>query len=928
IAKDTVELIFDLAHQAFSFSPGQYKRLTIPGLKGDVRGSSRDFSIVSSPSEKNKITVAFRVSNGVFKQALLRVEMGTELTLRGPLGVFTLPADASTPIVFIAGGIGITPFISMVRFATENKLPYKMRLIYANSDNARAAYVEELRALARQNTNFTLVEKIGPVDKDFILQSAPDSPETLWYVCGQPEMVTQTRQTLAGEVGVEPERIRFEDYVGYGDSTKPYKVFGPFPKKNLQLDENLSNTLLQAIGITAIVSMDDIEGNIIYANAMFEQVSKYSKEELLGQNHRILKSGYHNQAFYEELWKTISSGKVWRGEIKNKAKDGTFYWVDTVIAPIFGEDGKPYQYIAVRFPITEKKSLEEQLEVKAAQLNEQLQKSQARNKSLDDAQKAMLNVLEDTQELQKELGKFKLAADSAYEHIIITDNKGVILYANKGAQRNTGYTLEEMIGKTTALWGGQMNEDYYQQMWQTLTVKKAPFIGDITNKRKNGESYIAQLNISPILDTNGSISFFVGLENDITKERKLAEALRQEKAGVEKKVIERTQQLGEEQTRLQASINSLNSGFILTDKAQNILVINHVAQELLCITHELHRSGSGDFQCTIQTIAAGLKDFDLPGNINRSIRGSVKIKVRDIKLGEAFLRIDISPIVMKQGERLEVIGAVVFVEDITEAKLVERSRDEFFSIASHELRTPLTAIRGNTSLIQQYYADELKDSNLREMIEDIHESSVRLIEIVNDFLDSSRLEQNRITFQNEPFDPVKLADDVIRGYQVTSSRKMLYIHLEPPQQPIAPVLADKNRVKQVLINLVGNGLKFTDQGGVTIRLEPQAGFVKISVQDTGHGIAPENQKLLFRKFQQAASSLITRDTTQGTGLGLYISKLIIEGMGGQIHLESSKVNEGSIFSFTLPLAGTKTPPPQTPPPQAPLAPGAAGVVKL
>ncbi|MEK7096282.1 MAG: PAS domain S-box protein, partial [Patescibacteria group bacterium] len=682
IAQGSVELTFDLGGQAFSFSPGQYIRLTIPGLKGDVRGSSRDFSIVSSPSEKNKIIVAFRVSNGVFKQALLRAEMGTGLTLRGPLGVFTLPADVGTPIVFIAGGIGITPFMSMIRFVTENKLPYKMHLIYANSDSARAAYVEELRALARQNANFTLAEKIGQIEKDFILKNASNSPETLWYVCGQPEMVAQARQMLASGIGVKPERIRFEDYVGYGDSTKPYKVFGPFPKKNLQLDENLSNTLLQSFGTIALVSMTDIEGNIIYANAMFEQVSKYSKEELLGQNHRILKSGYHDHAFYEELWETISSGRVWRGEIKNKAKDGTFYWVDTVIAPIFGEDGKPYQYIAVRFPITEKKSLEDQLEAKAVQLNEQLQKSQAQNKNLNDAKKAMLNVLEDTQELQKELGKFKLAADSAYEHIIITDNKGVVLYANKGAQRNTGYTVEEMIGKTTALWGGQMDENYYQQMWQTLTVKKAPFISDITNKRKNGESYIAQLNISPILDAKGDISFFVGLENDITKERKLAEDLRQEKAGVEKKVTERTKQLSEERVRLEASINSLNSGFILTDKAQNILVINRVAQELLCITHELHRSGSGDAQCTIQTIAVGLKDFDLPGNINRSIKESVKIKVRDIKLGEAFLRIDISPIVMKQGERLEVIGAVVFVEDITEAKLVERSRDEFFSIAS------------------------------------------------------------------------------------------------------------------------------------------------------------------------------------------------------------------------------------------------------
>ncbi len=118
----------------------------------------------------------------------------------------------------------------------------------------------------------------------------------------------------------------------------------------------------ESLGKHVIASATDAEGRIIYVNDKFLEVSRYSREELLGQNHRILKSGFHEPAFYANLWKTITSGKVWRGEIKNRAKDGTFYWVDTSIAPIIGPDGKPEKYVSVRFVITERKEIEWELE--------------------------------------------------------------------------------------------------------------------------------------------------------------------------------------------------------------------------------------------------------------------------------------------------------------------------------------------------------------------------------------------------------------------------------------------------------------------------------------------------------------------------------------------------------------------------------------
>ena len=123
-----------------------------------------------------------------------------------------------------------------------------------------------------------------------------------------------------------------------------------------------------AIDKASIFTIVDRKGKITYINDQFSKISEFSEEELLGSDHRIINSGYHDQKFFEDLWKTISIGKIWRGEIKNKTKYGKYYWVDTTIVPFIDEDGRPYEYIAIRNDITEKKIAEEELEAKRATL--------------------------------------------------------------------------------------------------------------------------------------------------------------------------------------------------------------------------------------------------------------------------------------------------------------------------------------------------------------------------------------------------------------------------------------------------------------------------------------------------------------------------------------------------------------------------------
>ena len=185
------------------------------------------------------------------------------------------------------------------------------------------------------------------------------------------------------------------------------------------------------------------------------------------------------------------------------------------------------------------------------------------------------------------------------------------------------------------------------------------------------------------------------------------------------------------------------------------------------------------------------------------------------------------------------------------------------------------------------------------MVGDIHDSSVHLIQIVNDFLSVSRLEQGRIKFDMAKIDLVREIFKVVEGLKNEAAAKSIYLKFDN-NNPVW-VMADKVKLKEVLINLIGNSIKFTEKGGVSINIEINNDFqkVKVAVSDTGIGIAEEQRSLLFRKFQQAGQNTITRDATRGTGLGLYISKLLVEGMGGEIRLENSEAGKGSTFSFTL-----------------------------
>lgn len=391
--------------------------------------------------------------------------------------------------------------------------------------------------------------------------------------------------------------------------------------------------------------------------------------------------------------------------------------------------------------------------------------------------------------------------------------------------------------------------------------------------------------------------------NILEDTNELQAQLRSEKENIEQTVMERTEQLRQEQARLRASVNSLKSGFLMTFMDDQKAIYNPALQELLGLNDKEDKNHGNTTLAYIKRVQSKIgKSFDLDGAIKNSLKKGLTFSADNVEVGDKFISIIGAPIVLNGQD--QAIGCVVLMDDNTAEMLLERSKDEFISIASHELRTPLTAIRGNASMLETMYGEQMPNADAKEMLSDIKDSSVRLIAIVNQFLSTSRLEQKRTEFVMATVDIGKSIVSSVDQIKTLADEKKLNIIVKVPDN-LPLVLTDETRTQEILINIIGNAVKYTEKGEITVSAKEIKGFVEIDVEDTGQGIDEKNQSLLFHKFQQASSNILTRDDSRSTGLGLYITKLLIEQMGGTIYLKKSKIGQGSTFSFTLPITRVK-----------------------
>lgn len=348
--------------------------------------------------------------------------------------------------------------------------------------------------------------------------------------------------------------------------------------------------------------------------------------------------------------------------------------------------------------------------------------------------------------------------------------------------------------------------------------------------------------------------------------------------------------------RIRAITDGVNEALALVSADQRVVEINQRFVELFGVPHErlagqrledirtlfdqVFADADDLYRLTLASSADTDRDYTRLVVQNWPQRRELQLFTTPIRDAEGFL------------------GRLYVFRDVTHEREVDRMKTEFVSLASHELRTPLTSIKGFTEMVLDGDAGEINEE-VAEYLGIVHSNADRLVALVNDLLDLSRIESGRIQLRSEPVDLSQAVETVVATMQPKIQEKGQALTVSVEEAAIN-VIGDKDKLIQVLTNYVSNAHKYTQEGGaIGIEVARQDGFARIAVTDNGYGIAPQDQARLFTRFYRVDNAM-TKEVG-GTGLGLSIVKQLIELQGGQVGVQSA-LGEGSTFWFTVPLA--------------------------
>lgn len=363
-----------------------------------------------------------------------------------------------------------------------------------------------------------------------------------------------------------------------------------------------------------------------------------------------------------------------------------------------------------------------------------------------------------------------------------------------------------------------------------------------------------------------------------------------------------------EAQRAKAILDSVADGILVTDAQGQITLFNPSAERLLGISarevvgrpleHFL-----GLFGPAAQQWMQAIQRWSQQARVSQEEVAETQIEMEDGRV----LSVRLAPVFLRQ----EFLGTVSVIRDITHHIEVDRMKSAFVANVSHELRTPLTAIKGYVEVLLAGMAGELTDRQ-RHFLQVILNHADRLVNLVNDLLDLSRLEAGRIRLQPEKVELEPLIRDLVRDFRRRVQKENRQLTIKREIEPdLPPVYADPKRTEQILVNLLENAVRYTPDGGTiwvsACRYDDD--YVVVSVRDTGIGIPPEDQDKIFERFYRGQHPLVL--ATPGTGLGLPIVRQLVEMQGGKIWLESTGVpGEGTTFYFTIPIYTGQEPIPE------------------
>lgn len=345
----------------------------------------------------------------------------------------------------------------------------------------------------------------------------------------------------------------------------------------------------------------------------------------------------------------------------------------------------------------------------------------------------------------------------------------------------------------------------------------------------------------------------------------------------------------EEQNKTRATLISLTDGLIVFDQEKRITLINPEAERVLGVKEKQ----------VLDKKMSQISSFPNLTKLYRALGEKIEWTGQKYELVlekplRRFFQVSITPVVVQK----KTIGLMVILHDITRGKEVERLKTEFVSIAAHQLRTPLSAIKWVLKMLLDGDVGALSKEQI-DFLKKGYQSNERMITLINDLLNVARIEEGRFIYELTPQSLEEIIKEIIDDLTDLAKKKQLKLIFKKPKKPLPRVKIDREKISIAIQNLVDNAIRFNKPGGqVTISIKCDKVNIEVMVKDTGIGIPVVQQKRIFDKFFRADNAV--KSETEGTGLGLFIVKNIIEAHHGTIRFESKK-DQGTTFWFSLPI---------------------------
>ncbi len=633
-----------------------------------------------------------------------------------------------------------------------------------------------------------------------------------------------------------------------------------------RLGEKIAQTLLDHEDQIMIAVFSSHNGNIIFFNKGAEVLTGFTRDEIIGQSFEILYPS-EEADIYRKIQKMILKTKKGKRKILNmRHKSGVNIPVEIKLNPVLNEEGNVEGFILI-----------------------------AGDRSIRDAI---------VRELERSEEKFRTLFERSDDALLLLDGSKFTDF-NPAVLKMLGATREQVMSSQPWDLSPQYQPDGELSAEKALRmIHKAQTQGshrfEWIHKRINGELFPVEVILTPVNYGDKSVLYTVW--RDISKRKKAEERLKE---------AEEIFRIITENSADMIWIRDLNMNYTYLSPAVEKVLGYTVEQKFKQRIEEYIKQE--DVELIYQTVQEQISLDKIPGvDPNRSLRFEVEELCKNgrwiwTESITSFIRDDVGHPIGILGITRDISAQKKLEDELREAKEKaeesDRLKSAFVANMSHEIRTPMNSILGFSELLTD---ESLSAENKNTYISIIQSSSNQLLSIISDIVDISKIEAHQIEIAHEEVNLDKLFTDLFEQYtlfiQSNKSESLLFARTCDKASCSKKILSDTNRLKQVIINLIDNAIKFTPEGEIHFGCRPgPAGYIEIFVRDTGIGIPKEKIDRIFERFYQNKTN---KDVFTGTGLGLAICKSLVELMGGEMKVRS-KINQGSEFSFTLPLVKSR-----------------------